>query len=96
MLPDKNSGYTLTLNVQDKEYIDLCAVSHDGQNCLITTERGFSEETVDSYRRLPLSLLQKDFVITVRITSSTAAPRKRRFRFLQTATTDHRIVESID
>ena len=27
LLPDKNSGYTISLNVKDKEFVDFCAIS---------------------------------------------------------------------
>lgn len=93
MLPDKNSGYTVTLNVKDHEYIDFCAIAVDEQQgLLITTEQGFSEGTIESCRIVPNN--RPEFVI--RVTSSTAAPCERKIRFLQTATVDGRIIEIVD
>lgn len=42
MLPDKNAGYTVTLNVDDKEYLDLCAIDDNGMNLVVTMERGYT------------------------------------------------------
>ena len=82
MVSSANSGYTVTLNVDDREFVDLCAISDDlTQPRVIPLEHGYSGR-VDSCTRLPPG----DLDITVRVTSN-ARPTERRVR-LHTAV-DH-------
>lgn len=97
LVPYANSGYTLTLNVNDKEFVDLCAISDDvNQPRVIPLEYGYTQGRIDSCTLLP----PVDMDIAVRITSSNAKPTERSVR-LHTAV-DHfvnqhgRIVEFIE
>jgi hypothetical protein len=75
MIPAPNSGYTITLNVEDREFVDLCSISGDEtQPRVIPLEHGYSGR-VDSCTRLP----QGDIDITVRIISN-AKPIERHVR----------------
>ena len=89
MLPDKNSGWTLTLNVQDKEIIDLAAYRES--DVFFTTELGFSEGRVDSCRPWNIYVPivgSKSWIdpkveqpaLIVKVTSSNAAPHERKIR----------------
>ena len=49
MIPEQDS--TVTINAHDVEHLDLCAISEDGTNRVLTTERGYGDY-VDSGRRL--------------------------------------------
>jgi hypothetical protein len=77
MVPYANSVYTPTLNVNDRDFVDLCAISDDAnQSRDIPLERGYSENRIDSCTPLPPGNLD----ITVRVTSSNASPTERRVR----------------
>jgi hypothetical protein len=97
LIPNKDSGYTITLNVDDREFVDLCCISDDGQTRIIPPEHGYSiVKRFDDY--VPLE--QKWGYITVRITSSNAKPVERKVKLHTTV--DHftkqrgRIVEFLD
>jgi hypothetical protein len=76
MISNANSEYTVTLNVEDREFVDLSAISDDViQPRLIPLEGGYKGRT-DSSTSLPPSVLD----ISVRITSSNARPTERRVR----------------
>jgi hypothetical protein len=97
LVPYANSGYTLTLNVNDREFVDLCAISDDvNQPRVIPLEYGYTQGRIDSCTPLP----PVDMDITVRVTSSNAKPTERSVR-LHTAV-DHfvnqhgKIVEFIE
>jgi hypothetical protein len=49
MIPKQDS--TVTINADDVEYLDLCAISEDGTDRVFTTEGGYGEY-VDSGRHL--------------------------------------------
>ena len=74
MIPNKNSEYTVTLNVDDREFVDLCAISDDVDlPRVIPLERNYSG-SINSCTQLTPG----DRVITVRITSSNARSTERR------------------
>lgn len=76
MIPYANSGYTLTLNVNDREFVDLCAISDDvNRPRIIPLEYGYGDR-IDYCTPLPSGVLD----ITVRVTSSNARPTERRVR----------------
>jgi hypothetical protein len=98
MIPNINNGNTITSNVGDSEFVDLCAVSDDlNQPRVIPLENGY-QGRVDTCTRLRPAA--GDIDITVRITSSNAAPMERRARLYTLP--DHfpnqpgRIVEFLD
>jgi hypothetical protein len=76
LIPDNNVGYTLTLNVQDNEFADLCCIRDDGQLGIIPTEQGYIQKRFDAY--VPLE--DRWGIINVRITSSNAGPLERTVR----------------
>jgi hypothetical protein len=77
MVSNASSGYTLTLNVEDREFIDLCAVSEDiNQPRVIPLEYGYSRGRIYSCT----TLQPGDLDITVRVTSSNARSTERRVR----------------
>lgn len=76
MLPDRNSGYTVTLNVQDSEFVDLCAIREDGKQRILPLERGYTEGAVDLCTTLPNDINE----LAVRVTSSNAEPTERKVR----------------
>jgi hypothetical protein len=77
LIPDNDIGYTLTLNVQDREFVDLCSISDNGQIRIIPPEHGYTKnQRYDAYVHLPPERTS----ITVRITSSTAKPTEREVR----------------
>lgn len=80
MLPDNDTAYTLTLNLDIPEFVDLCAISNDTKTRVITLERGYKERTVGSCMTLPSG----DYEITLRITSSNAPPVARKIRIHDT------------
>jgi hypothetical protein len=82
MLPDNDTGYTLTLNVDIPEYVDLCAISNDTKTRIITLERGYREGTIESCMILPPG----NYEITLRITSSNGRPAARKIRIHDTFT----------
>jgi hypothetical protein len=82
MLPDNDTAYTLTLNVDIPEYVDLCAISNDPKTRVITLERGYREGTVESCSTLPSG----DYEITLRVTSSNGRPAARTIRIHDTFT----------
>jgi hypothetical protein len=96
LISNTNGEYTVTLNVEDREFVDLCAISDDvNLPRVIPLERGYPG-SIDLCTRLPPGARD----IIVRITSSNARPTERRVR-LRTGV-DHfpeqhgRIVEFID
>lgn len=76
MLPDNLTAYSLILNVNIPEYVDLCAISEYGMIRVITLEHGFKEKKVGSCRILP----QGNHEITVRVASSNAQPAARKIK----------------
>lgn len=82
MLTDNDTGYTLTLNVDIPEYVDLCAISNDTKTRIITLERGYREGTIESCMTLPPG----NYEITLRITSSNGRPAARKIRIHDTFT----------
>jgi hypothetical protein len=70
VVPYEKSGYTLTLNVHDMEFVDVSAISLDGQIRVVPLEYGYTRGTVNDSTVLPETLQN----IVVRITSSNAAP----------------------
>lgn len=95
MLPDDNAAYSLTLNVDVIEYVDLCGISADGLTRVLTLEYGYRRGTVKSCRILSPGIRD----VTVRVTSSNAQPTAKMVRLYTTI--DHfpnehgRIVEVI-
>lgn len=96
LISNTNGEYTVTLNVEDREFVDLCAISDDvNLPRVIPLERGYPG-SIDLCTRLPPGARD----IIVRITSSNARPTERRVR-LHTGV-DHfpeqhgRIVKFID
>jgi hypothetical protein len=96
LISNTNGEHTVTLNVKDREFVDLCAISDDvNLPRVIPLERGYPG-SIDLCTRLPPGARD----IIVRITSSNARPTERRVR-LHTGV-DHfpeqhgRIVEFID
>lgn len=75
MLPDKNAGYMIILNVDDNEFLDLCAINNIG-NRIITNEHGFTIGRVDSC----MSVGNQNIDATIRITSSNAKECRRKIR----------------
>ena len=76
MISNTTNEFTVTLNVEDRIFIDLCAISEDrNQPRVIPLERGYLG-SVDACTRLPPG----DRIITVRITSSNASPTERVIR----------------
>lgn len=82
MLSDNDTSYTLTLNVDIPEYVDLCAISNDARTRVITLERGYKERSVKSCTTLPAG----DYEITLRVTSSNARPAPGRIKIHDTFT----------
>lgn len=79
LLPDKNSGYTISLNVKDKEFVDFCAISEVDHTRIIPAEQGYINDFEDEYaERLRPDAGELDLVI--RISSSNAKPVERRVR----------------
>jgi hypothetical protein len=82
MLPNNDTTYTLALNVDIPEYVDLCAISNDAKTRVITLERGYREGTVESCKTIPPG----DYEITLKVTSSNGRPAERRIRIHETYT----------
>ena len=76
MLPDETKVYTVTLNVDDIEYVDLYAVTQDGLRCVIPTEVGYSKGRI-AHCRLVVQGFEE---IPLRITSSNAKPADKKIR----------------
>lgn len=81
---DKNSVYTtITLNVQDEEYADFCAVSKDGKTILFPPDSGFNaSEGIGSCVSVPLSKYE-GVEFTIMITSSNATLHRRDFKIVR-------------
>jgi hypothetical protein len=97
MLPDNNSAHTITLNVRDREFVDLCAISDDETlTRIVSLEHGYSKGTVESCTILPI---RDPLELTVRVTSSNTQPNERRISLYNTNNHFHnqlgRIVEFI-
>jgi hypothetical protein len=98
MLPDSTPAYSLTLNVNIPEYVDLCAIEACGtRRHLLTPEYGYTKETIKSCR--PFTRPDRQ-VIIVRVTSSNAEPAERSLVLRTVPIDDHdnpgRIVEFSD
>src|SRR4029450_2989030 len=63
VFPTNRESYTTTLNVNDEEFIDLCAMNYSGSKRLLSTERGYVIDSSHGY------LPPGTFSGTVRITS---------------------------
>jgi hypothetical protein len=93
MLPSDMNGYTITLNVKDREYIDLCARTQDNIRTYRSTERGLPvviNQIVD---------IPQAFEGILRITSSNAKEAERKIMIdpnLQDANNNGRISQFID
>ena len=86
LLPDRNSGFTIILNVEDKEFVDLCAIRSDGRFRIIPPEQGYVNDYENEYtERLTPEAGEID--LTLRITSSNARPVKSTLRLHSTV--DH-------
>jgi hypothetical protein len=70
MISDNDRPHTVTLNVEDLEYVDLYAISQDGRTRVIPLEHGYSEGTISSCMSVP----QNVNAVTLRISSSNAGP----------------------
>jgi hypothetical protein len=70
MISDNDRPHTVTLNVEDLEYVDLYAISQDGSTRVIPLEQGYSEGTISSCMSVP----QNINAVTLRISSSNAGP----------------------
>lgn len=79
LLPDRNSGYTIILNINDREFVDLCAISGIDHVRIFPPERGYENEFDTEYasRLWPSA---GEFDITLRISSSNAKSTERRVR----------------
>ncbi len=76
LISNTNGEHTVTLNVEDREFVDLCAISDDvNLPRVIPLERGYPG-SIDLCTRLPPGARD----IIVRITSSNARPTERRVR----------------
>jgi len=76
LISNTNGEHTVTLNVEDREFVDLCAISDDvNLPRVIPLERGYPGN-IDLCTRLPPGARD----IIVRITSSNARPTERRVR----------------
>jgi hypothetical protein len=53
MISSNDRPRTVTLNVQDLEYVDLYAVSQDRTTCVIPLEQGYAKETISSCMSVP-------------------------------------------
>jgi hypothetical protein len=73
MRPHDHLVYTVTLNVNDIEYLDLYAITEDGRMCVIPLEYGYSKGTIESCRKVG----SKVNGIPVRITSKNGAAVRR-------------------
>jgi hypothetical protein len=82
MSSNNDNTYTLALNVDIPEYVDLCAISNDAKTRVIMLERGYREGTVESCRTIPPG----DYEITLKVTSSNGRPAARRIRIHDTYT----------
>jgi hypothetical protein len=76
MLPSEQEGGTVTLNVQDREFINLCARTRDRTLAFRSTERGLPD-TILSARTSRIDGIIEG---TLRITSSNAEMTERRIR----------------
>jgi hypothetical protein len=99
LLPDRNGGFTITLNVKDREFVDLCAIRDDGRFRIIPPEQGYVNDYENEYAER-LTPTAGGAELTLRITSSNAKPVQRMLRLHSTV--DHfpnqhgRIVEFIE
>jgi hypothetical protein len=68
MISGNDRPYTVTLNVQDLEYVDLYAVSQDRMTCVIPLEYGYTKATISSCMSVPQGVNS----VVLRISSSYA------------------------
>lgn len=73
LLADKNSGFTIIINVKDREFVDLCAIREDNAFRIIPPEQGYVIEYEDDYAT-QVSSDEGMIELTLRITSSNAKP----------------------
>lgn len=71
--PNDHLVYTVTLNVDDIEYLDLYAMTEDGRMCVISLEFGYSKGTIASCRKVDPRIGE----IPIRITSKNAKPSEK-------------------
>jgi hypothetical protein len=64
-LPDNGTAYTLAMNIDIPEYVDLCAISNDANIRVITLGGGYKEGTLKLCRTIPPG----DYEITLRVIS---------------------------
>jgi hypothetical protein len=79
LTPDKNKDYTITLNVQDRGFVDLCAIGRENLIRIIPPEQGYMNEYDTEYAtRLSSSIGKID--MTLRISCANAKPTERGIR----------------
>lgn len=99
ILPDKNSGFTIIINVEDKEFLDLCAIRETNEYRIIPPEQGYVFRDEVDYVTM-LTSDQGVGELTLRITSSNAKPIERKVKLHNRV--DHfpdqpgRIIEFLD
>ena len=71
-----SEGHTITLNVHDKEYIDLCARTSDGHLAFRSTERGLP----NSVMAARTNAINRTLEGVLRITSANAEEAEKRIR----------------
>jgi len=76
MLPTNKESFTNTLNVEDEEYVDLCAIEDNGTDRIILTKRGYGG-SITAPGRVPGNLNAR-----IRITSSNANKSERVIRIM--------------
>jgi len=79
LLPDKNSGFTIIINAEDKEFVDLCAIRETNEYRIIPPEQGYVFEDEVNYVTM-LTSDQGVVELTLRITSSNAKPIERKVK----------------
>jgi hypothetical protein len=72
-------NFTIKLNVEDTEFVDLCAIRSDGRFRIIPPEQGYVNEYENEYAER-LSPEAGEIQLTLRITSSNAQPVERTLR----------------
>ncbi len=63
MIPKQDC--TVTINADDVEYLDLCAISEDGTVLVFTTERGYGDY-VDSGRRFNVDVIDAKLKVSAK------------------------------
>ena len=66
--------FSVALNVNIQEFVDMCAISADGRIRVITNDHGFRGETIET---CVILLGTGDIPATIRVASSNAQPVAR-------------------